>query len=62
MSGFKTNTGTKYYLDTVNMLFSGGKYKNPVKYLSAYCMIGMAGVIYLADGRVVTTNIIQCYL
>lgn len=29
---FMTKSGTTYYLDTINKMFCGGKFKNPVPY------------------------------
>ena len=40
MCGFITNSGTMYYLDSANRLFSGGKFKTPVTYVSANVIIG----------------------
>lgn len=49
MCGFITNSGTVYYVDSVNKLFSGGKFKNPVQYTSLSAVIGSKATIVLAD-------------
>lgn len=59
MCGFITNSGTMYYLDSVNRLFSGGKFKTPVSYVSANAIIGNKATIVLIDGRVVTTSTVM---
>ena len=49
MCGFITNSGTVYYVDSVNKLFSGGKFKNPVQYTSLSAVIGSKATIVLAQ-------------
>lgn len=61
MCGFITNSGTMYYLDSANRLFSGGKFKTPVSYVSASAIIGSKATIVLMDGRVVTTSTVMRY-
>lgn len=61
MCGFITNSGTMYYLDSANRLFSDGKFKTPVTYVSASVIIGCKAQIVLADRRVVTTSTVMRY-
>lgn len=61
MCGFITNSGTIYYLDSKNRLFSGGKFKTPVAYTSASAIIGNKATIVLIDGRIVTTSTVMRY-
>lgn len=59
---FRTKSGTIYTLDTVNHLFYGGKFKNPMQYVNASVIIGCKAQITLIDGRIVNTSIIERYL
>lgn len=61
MWGFITNSGTIYYVDSVNRMFSGGKFKNPVQYTSLSAIIGSKATIVLADKRIVTTSTVMRY-
>lgn len=59
---FRTKSGSIYVLDTVNKLFYGGKFKNPMSYVQAQVIIGCKALIQLSDGRLVRTSIVECYL
>lgn len=61
MCGFIMNSGTVYYVDSRNKLFSGGKFKNPVQYTSLSAVIGSKATIVLADKRIVTTSTVMRY-
>lgn len=61
MCGFITNSGTIYYVDSANRMFSGGKFKNPVQYTSLSAIIGSKATIVLADKRIVTTSTVMRY-
>ena len=62
MVGFRTKSGTIYYINQQERLFYGGKYKNPVPYVSLHALIGMRAQVILADGRVITTSEVVAYI
>lgn len=58
---FLTKSGTLYYLDTVNKMFAGGKFKSWIPYHNAVVIIGLPATIYACDGRIISTSIVQSY-
>lgn len=62
MVGFVTSSETEYYLDQVNKLFYGGKYKNWTPYCDLSIICGCNGYIRLLNGDVLKTSIITRYI
>lgn len=62
MTGFRTKSGTVYYVNQQQKVFCGGKFKNPQPYVSLQAIIGAKAIIRLADGRVVQTSEVQAYI
>lgn len=62
MTGFRTKSGTVYYINQQQKLFCGGKFKNPQSYVTLQAIIGAPAIIHLADGRVVQTSAVQAYI
>lgn len=62
MVGFRTKTGTIYYVNQMTKQFQGGKFKNPQTYVSLQAVIGTPAIIQLTDGRVVKTSPVEAYI
>ena len=63
MYGFKTKSNSNYTVDPVNKTISGGALgKEECKYTEISMFIGLPAKVRLADGRVLTTSIIEHYL
>lgn len=62
MFGFKTKN-SYYYLSNQDHLISGGKLGDKWhRYTKAEILIGSKAVIYLEDGRVLKTGVVEQYL
>lgn len=62
MVGFRTVTGSVYYVNQQQRLFYGGKFKNPQPYVALQAVIGTPAIIQLVDGRVIKTSNVQAYI
>ena len=65
MIGFRTKSGSIYYIDQKNKKIWGAainkKYGGPVKYVRASFIIGERGYVEFEDGMYMSTNIIESY-
>lgn len=60
-NGFITKSGTRYYVSRARKEIVGGRYPNGLKFIDARLIIGTRGEIYLANGKVLYTSIIERY-
>ena len=61
MSGFVTENGARYFVDSRHRVFSGGGFER-TKFLHISAIIGCNGKIELPDGKVITTGPIVKYV
>ena len=62
MVGFRTKSGTIYYINQQEKLFYGGKFKYPTPYVEVRAIVGTKALITLTDGRVVQTSEVIAYV
>jgi hypothetical protein len=61
MLGFYTINGSRYYMDSMSHIVSGGKLRQPMYYCNAQVIIGCPAIIRLLNGAVIQTSRVKGY-